>query len=71
VVANELSLGEFGDERLAKGGLLLSRMVSQQSACLRRLAGGRRGGIVEFSRFLANPRVTVEALIEGWGGDIG
>jgi hypothetical protein len=54
-----------------KGGLLLSRMVARQSICLRRLAGGRRGGIVGFSRFLANPRVTLEALIEGWGADVG
>lgn len=53
-----------------KGGLLLSRMVARESICLRRLAGGRRGGIVGFSRFLANPRVTVEALIEGWGEEI-
>jgi hypothetical protein len=45
-------------------------MVARQSTCLRRLAGGRRGGIVGFSRFLANPRVTVEALVEGWGADI-
>ena len=42
-------------------------MVECQSACLRRLAGGRRGGIVGFSRFLANDRVTVDGLIEGWG----
>jgi hypothetical protein len=34
--------------------------------CLRRLAGGRRSGIVGFLRFLANPRVTVEALLDGW-----
>jgi hypothetical protein len=49
---------------------LLSRMVARESICLRRLAGGRRGGIVGFSRFLANPRVTVEALIAGWGEEI-
>ena len=42
-------------------------MVSGQSACLRRLARGRRSGIVGFGRFLANGRVTVESLIEGWG----
>ncbi|MDR3507556.1 MAG: IS4 family transposase [Caulobacteraceae bacterium] len=42
-------------------------MVSRQSVCLRRLAGGERGGIVGFSRFLANTRVTVDNLIEGWG----
>ena len=37
---------------------------------MRRLAGGRRRGIVGFSRFLANPRVTVEAVVEGWGSEI-
>ena len=42
-------------------------MVARQSVCLRRLAGGRRGGIVGFSRFLANPRVSVTALVAGWG----
>jgi hypothetical protein len=44
--------------------------VARESIRLRRLAEGRRGGIVGFSRFLANRRVTVEALIEGWGADI-
>lgn len=42
-------------------------MVDRQSICLRRLAGGKRSGIVGFGRFLANPRVTIEALIAGWG----
>ncbi len=42
-------------------------MVSRQSSCVRRLADGQRGGIVGFSRFLANPRVTVAALVAGWG----
>jgi Transposase DDE domain len=42
-------------------------MVARESVCLRRLAGGARGGIVAFCRFLANPRVTVAALIDGWG----
>lgn len=45
-------------------------MVERASICLRRLAGGRRSGIVGFSRFLANPRVTVEALLDGWGAEI-
>ena len=45
-------------------------MVARQSTCLRRLAGGRRGGIVGFSRFLGNPRVTVAALVAGWGAEI-
>ncbi len=42
-------------------------MVSRGSVCLRRLAGGRRSRIVAFGRFLANGRVTIERLIEGWG----
>jgi hypothetical protein len=42
-------------------------MVSRESVCVRRLAGGLRSGIVGFSRFLANDRVTLESLIEGWG----
>jgi hypothetical protein len=33
---------------------------------VRRLARGRRSEVVGFGRFLANPRVTVERLIEGW-----
>jgi hypothetical protein len=41
-------------------------MVARAAVCLRRLAG-RRSNEVRFSRFLANPRVTVERLIEGWG----
>jgi hypothetical protein len=45
-------------------------MVVRTSTCLRRMAGGRRSGIVEFSRFLANPRVTVDALLDGWGAEL-
>jgi hypothetical protein len=45
-------------------------MVARESACLRRLAGGRRGEVVAFSRFMANPRVTTQALIEGWGAEL-
>jgi hypothetical protein len=44
-------------------------MVGRQSVCLRRLAGGSRGGIVGFGRFLANPKVTAARLIEGWGAE--
>lgn len=42
-------------------------MVERESVCLRRLAGGRRSGIVGYGRFLANERVSVERLVEGWG----
>jgi hypothetical protein len=41
-------------------------MATHQSVCVRRLAAGSRSGIVGFGRFLANPKVTTEALIEGW-----
>lgn len=40
-------------------------MVEAETVCLRRL-GQSRSGIVRFGRFLANPRVTAQALIEGW-----
>src|SRR5258707_2476237 len=41
-------------------------MVVRASVCLRRLARGRRSQQVGFGRFLANPKVTVDHLIEGW-----
>jgi hypothetical protein len=46
-------------------------MVAKQSACLRRLADGARGGIVGFGRFLANRRVTVGGIIAGWSAAAG
>ena len=52
-----------------KRGLLVAGMVARARICLRRLAGGRRSGIVGFPRFLANPRVTVAALLDGWGAE--
>ena len=42
-------------------------MVVRPSVCLRRLARGRRSQVVGFGRFLANRKVTVDRLIEGWG----
>jgi hypothetical protein len=42
-------------------------MVSQESVCLRRLASGSRRQVIGFGRFMANRRVTLEALIDGWG----
>jgi len=45
-------------------------MAARQSVCLRRLAGGSRGGIVGFGRFISNPKVTSEALIEGWSAGL-
>ncbi len=46
--------------------MLLERMAMRTSVCLRRL-GGERAGEVRFGRFVANPKVTVEALVAGWG----
>ncbi len=40
-------------------------MVVRQDVCLRQL-GGFRAQEVRFGRFLANPKVTVECLIESW-----
>jgi len=67
----ELGAGRFRRRAPSKkGGLLLAGMVARTSICLRRLAGGRRSGIVRYSRFMANPRVTVEALLDGWGAEL-
>lgn len=45
-------------------------MVARQSVCLRHLGGGRANE-VRFGRFLANPRVSIDALIQGACADIG
>ena len=42
-------------------------MVTRASSCLRRAADGRRAKIVQYSRFLANENVSLEALLAGWG----
>jgi hypothetical protein len=62
----EMALGRFGDRRLEKGAALLEGMVHAGSTCLRRVADGRRRSEVQFNRFLANPKVTVERLVAGW-----
>jgi hypothetical protein len=41
-------------------------MVSGKDVCLRRLAKGCRAKEVRFHRFLANDKVSVEGVIEGW-----
>jgi hypothetical protein len=46
--------------------MLLDRMVARQDICLRRLSEGERAQEVGFHRLLANDKVTVERLIEGW-----
>jgi hypothetical protein len=42
-------------------------MVARASSCLRRAAGGRRSQIVRYGRFLANEKVSLDALLAGWG----
>jgi hypothetical protein len=42
-------------------------MVVRASSCLRRAADGRRSEIVRYGRFLANEKVTLEAVLAGWG----
>lgn len=42
-------------------------MVVRASSCLRRAAGGERARVVRYGRFLANDKVTLEALLAGWG----
>lgn len=47
-----------------------ARLVGRQSVCLRQLGGGRAGE-VRFGRFLANPRVTINDLVDGACDGIG
>jgi hypothetical protein len=55
----------FGDLRLKKTlELLIERMLSKLTVCLRKL-GEDRAGEVRFGRFLANKKVTTERLTEG------
>lgn len=44
-------------------------MVVRASSCLRRAAGGERARIVRYGRFIANDKVTLEALLAGWGDE--
>jgi hypothetical protein len=46
-------------------------MVLRSSVCLRRLGGGQRSREVRFGRYLANSKVTIERLIEGWSEQTG
>ena len=41
-------------------------MVRAGNTCLRRVVDGKRRSEVQFNRFLANPKVTVERLVAGW-----
>jgi hypothetical protein len=47
--------------------VLLECVVTRSTVCLRQLAQGRRAQNMQFWRFVSNPKVSVEKLIEGWG----
>ena len=61
----------LGIAALKKGAALLEGMVHAGSTCLRRVADGKRRSEVQFNRFLANPKVTVERLVAGWSQGTG
>ena len=66
----DLGTGRFRRRAPGKtGGLLRAGMVARARIRRRRLTGGRRSGIVGFSRYLANPRVTGAARLDGWGAE--
>lgn len=59
----EMTIGYFGDARLAKNGELMTRRVAErQTVCIRKLADGRSEQ-VKFRRLLANEAVTVEEMV--------
>jgi hypothetical protein len=63
MVTQEFYVGKFGDRRLARtGAQLYSRMVEQESVCLRRL-GRDRAGEMRFGRWLSNPKVTPQEIM--------
>jgi len=46
-------------------------MVARPTVCLRQLGSGQRAQEVGFGRFIANQRVTIDRLIDGWGDQTG
>jgi Transposase DDE domain len=59
----EMEIGYFGDERLRKGGVLLTeRVTERQSVHLRKLADNRAEQ-AKLRRFLSNESVTVEEMV--------
>ena len=46
-------------------------MVARSTICLRQAGDGQRALEVGFGRFLANPRVTTDRLIDGWSDQTG
>ena len=56
-----------GSSPRKRGAALLEGMVAGATSCLRRAADGCRAAIVRYGRFLANEKVTLQALLAGWG----
>jgi len=61
----------WGSPPRQKGAAFLQRMVARKSVCVRKLSNGKRCVEVGFGRFLANAKVTVEAIVESWSDRIG
>src|SRR5215813_6981253 len=66
VARRRISGSVWGSSSRQKGATFLRRMIGRPTVCLRQLGCGQRAQEVGFGRFLANPRVTVEQVIEGW-----
>lgn len=49
-----------------RGAALLENIVTRATSCVRRAADGERAQTVRYGRFLANEKVTLEALLAGW-----
>jgi len=63
IVDQELYIGQFGDERLCRSGMLLySRMIERSTVCLRRLSDDRATQR-RFHRFLEHHNVTPQEII--------
>lgn len=59
----EMTIGYFGDARLAKNGELITRRVCErQTVCVRKL-GNDRSEQVKIRRFLANEMVSVDEMV--------
>src|SRR5258708_12096161 len=67
-VARKRIIGSvWGPSARQKGAMLFRSIVARPVVCLRQLGDGQRALEVGFGRFLANSRVTIDRLIEGWG----
>ena len=66
---NSNSIGHWASLEIVastRGAALLRGMLCARNVCLRRMARGLWSAQMRFWRFVSNPRVTLERLIEGW-----